>query len=893
MKEICLPDIEQLGCGMAGGAAGFSACFAESNPIAAFKAVIACENQQLKSRFDPSISPVVLLNEKAQCVDHLLIACWQHFIDGQCNRHALVATGGYGRSELFPHSDIDLLILVDQDHAEELQDSLSGFCNFLWDIGLKPGLCTRTIDQCVSAAEEDQSIFTNLLEMRLITGNAGLFSRLKSRIVSEQLWPSERYFPAKLEEQSLRHAKFHDTAYNLEPNIKEGPGGLRDLQVISWVFKRHYQAQWLRELIKYGFLPQSEYDNLIQARDILWRLRFALHVQTNRCEDRLLFDYQRELASQFGYIDPNGQPDVEQFMQFFYRSVVDIERLNEMLLQLLNERLISDKKNLRPVPITANFSSINGYLEVSSDDVFQKNPLALLEIFLLLQQSPSLKGIRASTIRLIRKHLYLIDDDFRHNKQANRLFIEILRQPRGITHQLKRMNRYGVLAAYLPDFANIVARMQYDLFHIYTVDEHTLFVIRNLRRFSLDRHSDELPFCNNIFLLTPKPDVLYIAALFHDIAKGRGGDHSTLGEVIASRFCQQHELPVHDTKLICWLVRHHLLMSMTAQRKDISDPDVIHTFALKVGSIEYLNYLYLLTVADIRATNPSLWNAWKDSLLKDLYISTHKALHRGLHNPVVRTERINDNKLEAQQELRKLGIAQASIERSWQHLSDDYFLRYSADEVSWHTIAIAASTEQELPLVLLRPQTQRGSAEIFVYTRNESLIFSICTATLDQLGLTILDARIITTGDQYVLNSFQVLEQSGEAITDLYREVHICTALRQSLITRQLKTNKNIRKQSRQAKHFPINTTITFLEDPSGRHTIIELVTTDRSGLLSTVGHAFTELDIQLHDAKITTIGSRAEDMFYVTDQQGQPIVSDAEKKRITMTMQRYLAAKP
>lgn len=870
----------------------FATCLTQPQAVAAFKNAISKENEHLKLRFNPDQSPAGLLTEKSHFTDNLLGACWRHFLAGSAADHALIATGGYGRSELFPHSDIDILILVDQQQSNDFQDRLSEFCNFLWDIGLKPGLSTRGIGDCINVADEDQTIFTSLLEMRLITGNPELFGKLKKRISAEQLWPSERFFPAKMAEQEQRYAKYHDTAYNLEPNIKEGPGGLRDLQVISWVFKHHYNAQSLRELIKYGFLPKSEYDNLLTARDILWRLRFALHILTNRCEDRLLFDYQRELAELFGYADQNQQPDVEQFMQFFFRTVVDIERLNEMLLQLLNERLMSSQENLTPTPITANFSAIAGYLEVSREDVFEKNPLALLEIFLLLQQSPSLKGIRASTIRLIRKNLYLINDDFRHNKTANRLFIEILRQPRGITHQLKRMNRYGVLAAYLPDFANIVARMQYDLFHIYTVDEHTLFVIRNLRRFSLDKHSKEMPFCNNIFLLTPKPDVLYIAALFHDIAKGRGGDHSTLGETMARNFCIQHELPTHDGKLITWLVRNHLLMSMTAQRKDISDPDVIHTFALQVGSIEYLNYLYLLTVADIRATNPSLWNAWKDALLKDLYISTHKALHRGLHNPVARSERIKDNKKEANDELNKLGISKASIKRSWQHLSDDYFLRYSADEIAWHTIAIAASTENELPLVLLRPQTQRGSAEIFVYTRNEAQIFSICTATLDQLGLTILDARIITTSDQYVLNSFQVLEQSGAAINDLFREIHICNALRQGLLAKSVKVSKNIHKQSRQARHFPIETSITFLDDPSNKHTIVELVTTDRAGLLSTVGRAFTELDIQLHDAKITTIGSRAEDMFYITDPQSRPITDETEQQRIRTTMQRYLAIK-
>lgn len=867
--------------------------FNSENPTIAFKSAIHFENSQLKHRFNPQQATIDLLMEKALFIDNLLTACWQHFLKAAAEQHSLIATGGYGRSELFPHSDIDILILVSPADSSDYQEQLSAFSNFLWDIGLKPGLCSRNLTECLQAASDDQTIFTALLEMRLITGHTELFNNLKQQINADQLWPSEQFFPAKLEEQQKRYRKYHDTAYNLEPNIKDGPGGLRDLQIISWVFKHHYKASALRELIKYGFLPKSEYDNLIAARDRLWQLRFALHNLTNRCEDRLLFDYQRELASQFGYIDANGYPDVEQFMQFFFKTVVDIERLNEMLLQLLNEKLISNKEKLAPIPITAHFSSINGYVEASSKDVFKKHPLALLEIFLILQQSPSLKGIRASTIRLIRKSVTLIDESFRQDKKANRLFIEILRQPRGITHQLKRMNRYGVLAAYLPDFANIVARMQYDLFHIYTVDEHTLFVIRNLRRFSLDKHSNELPFCNNIFLLTPKADVLYIAALFHDIAKGRGGDHSILGETIARQFCQQHDLQAHDTKIITWLVRNHLLMSMTAQRKDISDPDVIHTFALQVGSIEYLNYLYLLTVADIRATNPSLWNAWKDALLKDLYISTHKALHRGLHNPVARSERIQDNKKEAQDELLKLGMPTAAIRQSWRHLSDDYFLRYSADEIAWHTIAIAASTEKELPLVLLRPQTQRGSAEIFIYTRNEAQIFSICTASLDQLGLTILDARIITTADQYVLNSFQILEQSGADINDLHREIHICNALRHGLTSKQVKPAKNIHKQSRQARHFPIQTSITFLDDPSNQHTIIELVTTDRAGLLSTIGQAFTELEIQLHDAKITTIGSRAEDMFYVSDAHSQQITDPVKMQHISNVIQHYLSMKP
>lgn len=859
-----------------------SGCFEKNQAIAAFKQLISQYTQTLKQRFKPDRSVSTLLAARSRFIDKLLTCCWRHFLGVQTDKLALIATGGYGRNELFPHSDIDILILADPADKEALQEHLSHFSRFLWDIGLKPGQCVRSLAECRETAVEDQTIFTSLLEMRLITGNARLYDELQTQLAAEHLWPSEQFFPAKIAEQEQRYAKYHDTAYNLEPNIKDGPGGLRDLHIVSWVFKHHYHTSTLRELIKYGYLPRAEYENLITARDILWRLRFALHNLTERCEDRLLFDYQRDLAEQFGCLNSSGQPDVERFMQFYFKTVVDIERINEMLLQLLSEKLISHQEHLKPVYINANFYTIGGYLEAADKDIFEREPLALLEIFLLAQQLPNLKGIRAGTIRLIRKNVDKIDAAFRADKRANRLFIDILRQPRGVTHELKRMNRYGVLPAYLPDFANIVARMQYDLFHIYTVDEHTLFLIRNLRRFSLDKHKEELPFCNKIFLLIPKPEVLYIAALFHDIAKGRGGDHSQLGETIARNFCIQHDLPYHDIKLVAWLVRNHLLLSMTAQRKDISDPEVIHNFALQVGNIEYLNYLYLLTVADIRATNPSLWNSWKDTLLKELYISTHNALHRGLHNPVARSERLVENIKEARQELSKRGITEQLIQKSWQHLSDDYFLRYSADEIAWHTIAIAASSESDLPLVLLRPETQRSSAEIFVYTRNETGVFSICTATIDQLGLTVLDARIITTADQYVLNSFQVLEQSGEAIKDLCQEIHICTTLRHNLLSKKpIKTSRNIHKQSRQARHFPIDTRITFLEDPSNRLTIIELITTDRAGLLSTIGRAFTELDIQLHDARITTIGSRAEDMFYISNMQGKPIDGEDRREKI------------
>ena len=857
--------------------------FAQKDSLKQFKHLIKQKDLELKLQFDPQQSVSTLLKEKSDFIDLILSCCWEHFLGDYATQLSLCAVGGYGRRELFPHSDIDIVILLDSCDTAPYETALSDLFTFLWDIGLKPGHSVRTIDECVSAAQDDQTIMTSLTEISLIAGQPALYEALKLRITPDNIWPSDQFFAAKMEEQRLRHAKFHDTAYNLEPNIKEGPGGLRDMQSIAWVFKRQYNSSTLKELIKYDFLPEAEYTELIAARDVLWRIRYALHLLTNRAEDRLIFDYQRDLARQFGFISEQPNQDVEEFMQFYFKTLLSIERLNEILLQLFNERFIASNLVSQTTTINDDFIAINGYLQATNNQLFEQRPLALLEVFLILQLNPNLLGIRATTIRLIRKNLPLIDDSFRSNKSANQLFIEIFRRAHGLTHELRRMNRYGVLAAYLPSFANIIARMQYDLFHIYTVDEHTLFLIRNLRRFSLEAHSNEFPLCNSVFKLIAKPELLYIAGLFHDIAKGQNGDHSKLGENIARDFCLQHKLSSHDTNLIAWLVRIHLLMSVTAQRKDISDPDVIHEFAQKVGSVEYLNHLYLLTVADIRATNPELWNDWKDSLLKELYLATHTALRHGLQNPSALEDRLLENKQEAQEKLTNLGLSIDLINNAWQHTTDDYFLRYSAEEIAWHTLAISSVNEADLPLVLLSPQTQHGSADVFIYTKDIGPIFSISTATFDQLGLTILDARIMTTQNNYALNSFQVLEQSGEPINESYRASHICSALRQNLLDGEVKGHVNIHRQSksRQAQHFPIATSIKFITDPLNRHTLIELITTDHAGLLAKIGSAFIKQQVNLLNAKITTIGSRAEDMFYITDQNLQPITDPEQQAKI------------
>ncbi len=855
--------------------------FDRSNPLEYFKNLLAEDNQHQIEQFHANTPVFDLLRARADLLDQILIYCWKHFVCEDLEFFSLIAVGGYGRRELHPYSDIDILVLhntsIDPTHANALEN----FLRFLWDIGLKLGHSVRTVDECESEATDDQVITTTLIESRLLFGSESLFDSMKQRTGPEKIWSSDKFFEAKLSEQRQRYAKFNDTGFNLEPDVKDGPGGLRDFQMIAWIKKRHYNSQTLHELVADGCLNETEYQELFAAQEFLCQVRFALHILTGRGENRLLFDHQRVLATQFGFEDSEESSAVEQFMQKYFQIVMGLERLTEMLLQLFREEIFLEHENCEVVPINQNFQALCDYIEVRDEDLFEKNPLSILEIFLLQEENPELKGIRASTIRLIRQNLHVIDDEFRQDPAAAHLFMGILAQRKGITHQLRRMNRYGVMAAYIPAFANIVGRLQYDLFHVYTVDQHTLFLIRNLRRFALDKHNDELPFCNDVFLLIGKPELLYLAALFHDIAKGKGGDHSLLGETIASDFCRSHHLTEHDTQLVAWLVRNHLVMSMTAQRKDISDPDVIHEFATLVGSMERLNYIYLLTVADIRATNPDMWNAWKDSLLKQLYTATHKSLHRGLDNPVDRTYKVESTQQEARTLLTRLGLLDQPINAVWQNLDNAYFLRYSIDEAVWHTIAISACSETDFPLVFLRPHDQRGSAEVFLYTEDKPALFYQSTAVLDQLGLTIVDARIITTTHGLVLNSYQVLEQTGKPIRDLSREHDICLRLRKRLIDPNYSSFRVVRREERQVRYFPIQTELSFDGEPQRNFTVLELTTADRPGLLSKVGKVFYQLKIRLHNAKITTIGNRAEDVFYISEKDGCLITSDVRQQEI------------
>ena len=821
-----------------------------------------------------------LIEARSHFIDQLLIDCWHHLLKQHAGELALIATGGYGREELHPYSDIDLLIIFDESKLDQYKSELESFSTFLWDIGLKPGLSVRTISDCVEQSKLDITVITNLMEARLITGSDAFFADMQNKISINHLWSPAEFFHEKVAEQEKRHLKFGNTAYNLEPDVKEGPGGLRDIQTIQWVTQRYFGSNSLGELVNHAFLTKSEYRTLIKGQRFLWKVRFELHLLAKRPENRLLFDYQKNLALAFGFEDGENNLAVESFMQQYYRTVMDLERTNELILQIFNEAL--ENKVMDVVPINESFRVINNYIEVTHPDTFKQDSTALLDIILQLQKHNDIKGVRSATIRLIRESLHLIDDEFRSNPRAQRLFLDIIRQPHGITHQFRRMNRYGLLAAYIPAFNDIIGRMQYDLFHAYTVDQHTLFIVRNLRRFALEKHKDELPHCFEVFQIIQKPELLYLAGLFHDIAKGRGGNHAELGMHDAIEFCQQHGYNAYDTKLVGWLVQNHLIMSMTAQRKDINDPAVVRKFASKIGSLEYLDYLYLLTVADIRATNPTLWNDWKGSLLKELYNNTQQLLRRGLQSTDQENKTdVSDMQYQARQGLNIRGLNDEKIDQVWRHISEDYFLRFSVEDSIWHTLAISSCQKEDMPLVLLRPQTHRGGAEIFIYVDDQPGMFAVCTATLDQLGLNILDARIITTNENLALISFHVLENNGNPIPDLFREQTIANVLRANLITPDQTVLSVDRHKTRQSKHFNVKTTISFKDDQQKRYTILEIHTHDQPGVLSTIGQCFRACEVNVRNAKIATLGTTAEDIFYITDSNNNMIEDTALLKKL------------
>ncbi len=856
-------------------AGAFTAGLVGHNPLDPCKAALERARQQLDALFREGHDIRALVHMRAAVIDELLSAVWR-LQPWPEPAPTLLAVGGYGRGELLPHSDIDILILTPQEPGTSYAEPVENFIRLLWDIGLNVGHSVRTLDECVDQAARDITIVTNLMESRVLVGSTVAHEALLAATGPDRMWPSREFLRAKWDEQIQRHRKFGNTEYNLEPNVKSSPGALRDIQMVGWVAKRHFGVSHLEALQERGFLSTDEMQQLQEGQAYLWRIRYGLHMLANREEDRLLFDHQRALARLFGFEDDDHRLGVERFMQTYYRWVLELGQLNEVLMQYFDEAILRACEPEQVMVINPRFRVRNGYIEVTNDKVFRRTPSALLEIFVLLAERSHISGVRASTIRLIRDSIDLIDDRFRADPRNRRAFMELLRSTQNLTPQLRRMRRYGVLGAYLPEFGRIVGQMQHDLFHIYTVDAHTLEVLKNMRRFQYPDAVEENPVVARSVRRLPKIELLYIAGLYHDIGKGRGGDHSTLGAVDAIAFCERHGLNRRDTNLVAWLVEKHLLMSSVAQRQDISDPDVIRKFAVEVGDSIRLDYLFVLTVADITATNPTLWNSWRAALLRQLYAETKRALRRGLEKPVDKQEWIEETQQSAIRVLEGLGFDEDEIWALWKETAEDYFLREKPEDIAWHTQAIAAHESRDDALVLVKESSDTlldPATQIFVRSHHAPLLFAVLASAMEQLNLNIQDARLYQSHGGYVLYTFYVLDASGRPIgDDAARIQHI-----QHFIARQLQHVDSfpeiMRKRTpRQLRLFSTPTVTSLFTDTGKNQTVLEVITPDRPGLLARIGRIFYQYGIELQNAKITTLGARVEDVFFITDNQQRPI---------------------
>jgi len=849
---------------------------AASSPIGCFKASIKAARTHLNERFRAGERVEVLIHDTSWFIDQILTQAWCRYDWSAADDISLLAVGGYGRSELHPFSDIDIQILLKDDNQEQYQDNIVSFLTFLWDINLEVGQSVRSISENLKEAARDITIATALLESRTIHGNPALHRQVMANLSHQHVWKHKRFFDAKKAEQQERHRKHDDIEYSLEPNLKVAPGGLRDIQTISWIARHYFGSGDFKDLVLRGFLQKNEYKELIRGRNFLWKLRYGLHMLNGRREDRLLFEYQRQLAELFGYENDGKSLAIEKLMKQYYQAVLTLRLLNDVLLQLFDEEILRPDEEVRVRVINSRFQVRNDYIEARHSRVFQYTPMALIEVFVLMAQDRSIEGVRAATIRLIRNHVSLIDDKYRKDVRNTSMFMELLRSPHRMVGMLRKMKHYGVLPAYLPEFGRVIGQMQHDLFHIYTVDDHTLQVMENMRRFRHPETEEVHPIASQVMLQLPKPELLYIAGLFHDIAKGRGGDHSMLGVKDAENFCRRHHLGNWDTALVGWLVRNHLVMSGVAQREDIHDPDVVRAFALQMGDQVHLDYLYTLTVADINGTNPKLWNTWRASLLRKLYMSTKRALAQGLETTVNKDSRIKDTQREVLALLRNEGYTQQQVQSMWNGIHEDWFLRESAADLAWQSREFACHGSASTPLIAIRNTTQNryeGATQVVIRAVNSAFLFANLSTAFDRLNLNIQDARMYHMADNQCLTTFMVLEADGTPLTlNKQRLEEIQAKLLKFAEATQALPRNNGTVPTRKQRHFTRDTVTTLTNNEDKPYSILEVLCPDRPGLLAVIAHIFIEMQIRLYNAKITTLGENVEDVFFITDSKDQPL---------------------
>ncbi len=800
--------------------------------------------------------PAWLLREHARRIDLTLQALWRDHAPSAAM--ALVATGGYGRGELFPCSDVDVLILLAREPDEGERARLERVVGLFWDVGLEIGHSVRTVEACLQAARGDITIETALLEARLLAGDARLFRRLEKALARAS--DPVAFLKAKRLEQEQRHAKHRDTPFALEPNLKESPGGLRDLQAIRWIAQACGIGRHWRDLASEGLLQKEEALRLARHEAAIQDLRIRLHYLAGRREDRIVFDYQDALATQCGFAAKPSRRASEQLMQAYYRHAKAITQLNTILLQNLQARF-APEPDTAPRLLNERFQARGTLLEARREDLFEREPRAILEGFLLMQQHGDLRGMSAATLRALWRARGRLDAKLRRDPLARLLFVHILQQPRGIVHEFRRMNQYDVLGGYLPEFGRIVGQMQHDLYHVYTVDQHILMVLRNLRRFTMPEFAHEFPLCSQLMSGFERRWLLYVAALYHDIAKGRGGDHSTLGTVDARRFCRRHGFSKADTDLVAFLVEHHLAMSSVAQKQDVDDPAVARAFAAMVGDERRLVALYLLTVADIRGTSPKVWNGWKAKLLEDLFRMARRILAG--EAPALDTA-VAEKQAEATRLLRLYALSDAVKDRFWASLDTTYFLRHDAQEIAWQTRNLHYRVDTKAPVVRARLAPFGEGLQVMIYTPDREALFVRICGYFERAGFNIVEAKIHTTREGYALDTFLVM---GKGPGAHYRDL---MALIENELAAELQSEAPLPppgggRVSRRVRHFPVTPAVDIRPDERGAYHSLNIVASDRPGLLYRVARQLAQYKLNLYSAKINTLGDRAEDVFLVS----------------------------
>ncbi|WEN16467.1 [protein-PII] uridylyltransferase [Rhodanobacter sp. AS-Z3] len=845
----------------------------------ALRQLLGDVDRALATAFRDGADATALAHRRGESVARVVAHVWMACL-GEVAGAALFAVGGFGRGLLFPCSDVDLLALAEAPDPARLRAIEQCFAT-LWDIGLKVGHAVRDPAQCRALAAQEASVFTSLLDARRLAGDPEMEGVLRTIVDDPGLWPPREYLAARLAERNARHARYDDTAYNLEPNLKDGPGGLRTLDSLRWMGRRLAHANDLADMVTEGLLDPAEQAVLEESEATLRRYRYALHLEAGRPEERLLFDYQRGLAERLGFEDEHAKNlGVEQFMQGYYRAASQVERLGVQVAERFEEMLESPGEAL---PVGEAFVRYGSRLAAIDPQLFMRRPAALVEIFIARLDQPGLVGFTADTMRRIHQATAVHADALADDREALAAFLHLLRRGAPAVEALWRMNRHGLLAAILPAFGKVFGRMQYDLFHVYTVDEHTLRVLRNLARFADPAAQSEFSLGCEIWASLPTPEVLLLAGLFHDIAKGRGGDHSILGEQDARAFCSRLGLPPADVERIAWLVRHHLLMSTTAQRQDITDPDVVHRFAELVVNREQLGQLYLLTVADIIGTSPRLWNGWKDRLLADLYTGTRYALRSDVELPRDIGERVRDCSEYALALLLDEGHVEAEVIRVWAGFPQLSFLRHRPEQIAWQTAAILHANGA-VPLVAVHPLSVRGSTELFVYTPDRDGLFATVTAVLDRLRFSVMEARILSSTTGMALDTFLLLDADSQQPVSLARAEELQQRLQRAL-AQSTGVQPSKRGMSRHQKHFQMTPRISF--HAAGDRTQLALIGTDRPGLLAAVAQVMSSAGVRVHDARIATFGERVEDFFQLTDRHNAPLNEAVQQRLLQALLER------